>query len=675
MSSDYFYCDDAILRDSRAAKLVDAFQQYAESVESRVYLLYAPLEFRDSYDYSGCVVIAVPNRRIAFICLDSDGGRIEIFRDDFLEDVGILSSKYGYVRKLGRPRKWKDEAFVTLSLGSNIGEGFIEEYLRETELSDTNAQRKTWFLISLLIGSINDIDGLDVEAAGNILDYVKQKIVLFDGQQSRFLYENLNQKRIVIQGMAGTGKTELLLHKLRELYTHHPNGKRYTIFFTCYNRVLANKMRQRVTSFFNYMKVDEQIEWGTRLHVARSWGSKSDPESGLYSYICSVYGVHFRNFRESSFDAACRYALQEIPQDAPPCLDYILVDESQDFPGSFFDLCERVARFRVYIAGDIFQDIYEERSSEELKVDYLLNNCYRTDPKTLLFAHALGLGLCENPVIQWLDNDMWRNCGYVLKDHGSDVSIRRKPINRFGLVGNESLPEAIAVRSAQSFAEDILAIINEVRQVHRNVEPGDIAIVFPGNTSMNYEIANEVADLLRRRLNWGAVLGYNAKSTVENSVFISNRNNIKGLEFPFVICYVIGEITRSLALRNALYMILTRSFLTSYLVFNESCPGPIGGYVDLAERLKGHNDIVVRKPSDDEIAQQKELVTMKLAERPARSFEAIVEECLVQEGFTGSEIDDMKSRLLAFYGDDLPNGDYEALRERAMGAISLWQRR
>ena len=33
--------------------------------------------------------------------------------------------------------------------------------------------------------------------------------------------------------------------------------------------------------------------------------------------------------------------------------------ERQDFPKVFFDLCEKIARNKVYIAGDIFQDIFD----------------------------------------------------------------------------------------------------------------------------------------------------------------------------------------------------------------------------------------------------------------------------------------------------------------------------
>ena len=82
--------------------------------------------------------------------------------------------------------------------------------------------------------------------------------MLFDGEQTRFIYDEPHEKRITIQGLAGTGKTELLLHKIKEIYTHNDEVK---IAFTCHNKILADNLRTRIPEFFNFMKVQEQIKW------------------------------------------------------------------------------------------------------------------------------------------------------------------------------------------------------------------------------------------------------------------------------------------------------------------------------------------------------------------------------------------------------------------------------
>ena len=80
--------------------------------------------------------------------------------------------------------------------------------------------KKIEILISLFIGSINDASSISLQPEINLLDKIKNKVLLFDTDQTRFIYDNvsLQKKSIRIQGLSGTGKTELLLHKLKDLY-------------------------------------------------------------------------------------------------------------------------------------------------------------------------------------------------------------------------------------------------------------------------------------------------------------------------------------------------------------------------------------------------------------------------------------------------------------------------
>ncbi|WP_141547042.1 ATP-binding domain-containing protein [Bacillus pseudomycoides] len=62
---------------------------------------------------------------------------------------------------------------------------------------------------------------------------------------------------------------------------------------------------------------------------------------------------------------------------------------------------------------------------------------------------------------------------------------------------------------------------------------------------------------------------HNTKETYPNTLTVSNRNNIKGLEFPFVICVVDYSVNKNPTMRNTLYMTLTRSFISSYLLIGK----------------------------------------------------------------------------------------------------------
>src|SRR5690606_14639141 len=274
-------------------------------------------------------------------------------------------------------------------------------------------------------------------------------IILFDGDQTRFIYKDFQSKIVSIQGLSGTGKTELLLHKLKDLYVTDPKSK---IFFTCHNIALANTLKSRIPAFFNFMKVEKQIEWNQRLWVNRPWGSESDPSSGLCSYLCDFYSVDclrynsFTNY-EKIFSEMLNY-LNTIDQNFfEPAFDYILIDERQDFPAVFFEVCEKVSKKKVFIAGDIFQDIFDNiKEGDEHSVDVVLNRCYRTDPRTLMFAHAIGMGLFEKNKINWFKDSDWETIGYSIERYANrEVHLSREPIRRFEDLDLEDI-ESVVIR-------------------------------------------------------------------------------------------------------------------------------------------------------------------------------------------------------------------------------------
>jgi superfamily I DNA and RNA helicase len=241
---------------------------------------------------------------------------------------------------------------------------------------------------------------------------------------------------ITIQGLSGTGKTELLLQKLKELYLENNQTK---LLFTCWNKVLSDSLKNRIPQFFNFMKVNQQIEWNARLFCFHAWGSTNDVFSGTYRYICHFYNIPFNKYSRlttfSSFCASATKTIQsfkdEYPNDFQYAFDYSFIDESQDFPQSFFELINLVTKSTVYIAGDIFQDIFSRDNEITSSPDFLLSKCYRTDPRTLMFAHALGMGLFEERKLRWLDDMQWRACGYQFNKDKDNYILKREPLRRF----------------------------------------------------------------------------------------------------------------------------------------------------------------------------------------------------------------------------------------------------
>ena len=555
---------------SRNRDIVEEFNSYLlqEDSTTQIYIITAPLGGKYTYRYEeNVLVILIPKHKIIFLNLSEEKNTdFENYYEDFIEDLASISDKYEYKGYIGRPRDWKENNTAKANL-EDFNKGSLKEFLTSFELKDSKEQRIGEFLISLLIGSINDIQQKGIEVPETLLEKVKKNIVLFDGDQTRFIYREFSNKTVTIQGLSGTGKTELLLHKLKDIYLKEKNSK---IFFTCHSVALANTLKERVPSFFNFMKVDEQIEWEKRLWVSRAWGSQKDINSGLYSYICNFYNIPFLGFGynvnyNKIFSEALDF-LNNIPsEDFEYAFDYILVDERQDFPEVFFKVCEKVAKEKVFIAGDVFQDIFENLDKKQLEVDIILNKCYRTDPRTLMFAHSVGLGLFEKNKFNWFDDEGWRAFGYILERDNNELHLTREPIRRFEDVKTDDFKSVEIVKSTST--KDIISIIKKIIDKDCNTKPDDISIILLEDNREIYEYIDTLSNQINTTFNWKVNRGYETKRKMENSLYISNPNNIKGLEFPYVIC-VTGGIQNTYKYRNILYTMLTRSFIQSYLLLN-----------------------------------------------------------------------------------------------------------
>jgi len=513
----------------------------------------------------------MPKHKIVFINFTNEEDKFENYIDEFIEDLGSISDKYRYKNSIGRPKSWRNDLIAQINFTESLN---IKEFIDSTKIEASSRQRVCELLISLLTGSINDIDKVRVEIPETLLDQVKRKILLFDGDQTRFVYQPPTKSSIRIQGLSGTGKTELLLHKLKEIYITFPESK---IAFTCHNKILADSLKRRIPEFFDFMKVEQQIQWNERLWCTHAWGSLSEPNSGIYRYICEKYGISFQRYsRAMSFNQACKLALEHLTKNPIKeyAFDFCLIDESQDFPDSFFELCKSVTKFTSYIAGDVFQSIFDENITFAIEPDYLLTKCYRTDPKTLMFAHALGMGLFEPKKLRWLEDREWAACGYLVEKDITNGScqLKREPLRRFEDVDRSSMPSVIISKINGQFnksaVDQILACINQIKSENPTVTAEDIGIILldPDNTS--FSLADTLNIQVPRSLGWKVNIAYETKRRVKDTLFVSNKNNVKGLEFPFVIC-VTRKITSSYSYRNSIYMTLTRSFIQTYLVLSD----------------------------------------------------------------------------------------------------------
>lgn len=642
----FFYC--SIEKNSKNTAVLNKVEKFAKDNMTQVFCIKEPLGSKKyKYDYNESFAVCIPKYKIIIINCDEEKNEcFDEYFDDLVEDLGSISDRYDYRKVLGRPKHWKDNCVVSVKATDLLQPNYnFNENLCKTP----DAVRKAELLISLLTGSINDIDRVGDELPHDILEAIKKKIILFDTTQTDFIYNNQAKKTIRIQGLAGTGKTELLLYKLKELYTQEDKP---VIAFTCFNKVLATDIKNRIPSFFNFMKVDEQILWNERLFVMSSWGSSGNVNSGIYRFICGMYNIPFSPYGGNSFDTLCIQALEAINKldSFEYCFDYVLIDESQDFSEDFFVLCEKVTRHKVYIAGDIFQDIFANAINDKISPDYLLNKCYRTDPKTLMFAHALGLGLMEKPQLRWLDDDGWKACGYNFEKKMNQYLFSRDPIRRFEDINDQNIESIkLLIETEDAFVEEVIHIMTDLKMKYMSLKPSDIGIVFLEDVNSNYKMMDILQFKIQETFGWLVAKGYETKKKEEDSVYVSNINNIKGLEFPFIICISTLPLNNYLRKRNSLYMLLTRSFITSYLLMTDrNNSNNISNYQKTINEIFSTGKMTIAEPSQKEKEEMEKFIfSVKQANK---SLESMINDELVKRDITKNKekktIVDMTLKIL-----------------------------
>jgi superfamily I DNA and RNA helicase len=152
----------------------------------------------------------------------------------------------------------------------------------------------------------------------------------------------------------------------------------------------------------------------------------------------------------------------------------------------------------------------------------------------------------------------------------------------------------------ESAAKAIVSIVTDTCRKNPTLTPDDIGVILLDNNNRTYVLADMLEQMIPRSLGWLVNKAHETKQKVPGRLFISNRNNVKGLEFPFVIC-VTEQIGRTYVYRNAIYMTIIRSFLKSFLVLSEEKNASI--LTDISRGLKGINErgcIEVQPPTDEE---------------------------------------------------------------------------
>lgn len=657
----YFYTDTG----SDFSDYREKIEQYAIQHKQNIYMLRMPKNDVDETEEMNCFLLLSPNFKVTMINVSESHDDFCDYCADVEDAVSYLFTKYEYRKELGRFRNFfenlKEEVENVRELDN------LDSFFQKISLQDKKLKRYSTIVVSLCTGSINDINRVKAGIPQTLLEKVKQKIQLFDADQTRFIYQHLDKKRVRIQGLSGTGKTELLLHKLKELYIKDSSFK---IFVTCHNKILADALSSKIPKFFNFMKVSQQIEWNERLWCTNAWGRYGDENSGFYRYLCSFYDIiYYRYNKYTSFDSVCKNALSEIKKlkekgEFEYAFDYMLVDECQDFPESFFELCDLVVRNQVYLAGDIFQSIFEEHKISDYSADFFLTKCYRTDPKTLMFAHAMGLGLFEHNKLRWLKKEDWEACGYTFKDAGKTIELSREPVIRFQDIDSDYKSVEISTFSISDVDNQVCNIIKKIQEENEDVTLNDICVILLDDEDYIYTWANLIENRVNVRFKWDSNKAYESKHTIKDTLLISNRNNVKGLEYPFVICVTKGFVA-NVQYRNSLYTMLTRSFLKSYLLISDEQKKNSEVLSINFDAINKTHKLILKKPSSKEL-EKIETSFKRMNNRKPLADE--IREMLYAKGLKTSQVESLVTSALNLGWQDLT---MEQLKSHVEQLVSL----
>lgn len=621
-----------------APEIKDAYAPFKEKIKLygerngiSIFILQFPLidrRYDSSYRYGS--IILIQGHRLMFVDINNakDSKEFHDYFEDTIEDIASIADRFEFKNIIGRPRKWKDE----LTTISNISETTdIEAFLNSNRINDESEnQRRLKYILSLFIGSINDARTATIEPPTNPLDSVKHKIQLFDCDQTKFIYGTTPHSKIYkIQGLSGTGKTELLLHKLKEIYVSDNSSR---IGFTCFSRVLADSLRKRIPEFFDFMNVQKQIDWEERLLCVKAWGEFSDPKSGIYRYICDFYGIPFYNLKDvGSFDSACKRAIEILSdpatkEDFKYAFQYIFIDECQDFSKSFIDLCALVTEKTVYAAGDIFQSINANSDNEEIvEGDLMLYKCYRTAPKTFMISQALGWGLFEDKKIRWLSDKGWNLCGYTVEVIDErKIKLSRELLIRFD--GEIDDNNCFDLKEINDPVDTIINILRELKETNPSLSPDDICIIFLDPEKYVYDLVPAIRFQVEDLFGWECNIAYETKKRINGKFFITNHRNVKGLEFPYVICYTRG-LQPNMIHRNLLYTMISRSLLKTFLLVGRKSNGLTAGVRAGIEEIMDKGIMNLTKPTKEALD---EMNHRRMTFKQNQSFEEKIKKALIK---------------------------------------------
>ncbi|PFM02952.1 MULTISPECIES: DEAD/DEAH box helicase [Bacillaceae] len=351
--------------------------------------------------------------------------------------------------------------------------------------------------IQMAYGLTNE-DERDLKNPESLGAKIKERntfIGMYDEKQFNMIHSHEDQN-IRVRGLAGSGKTILMVKKMAYLHYKDRDRKIAFVFYTVSLRQTILRMfKQYYKDYDRYGEPDF-----SKIDIFHSWGGVY--KKGFYSEIAqysnrptlSLGDANGKKaFKEDPFEFVCRDIIENVSDQNLGLYDYVFIDEAQDFKINFFKMARKSLKKdgKLIYAYDELQSLNEDNSipskseifGNDECIDINLKTSYRAPVQILTVAHALGLGMHRKVNDKELsfvnmikDKSVWTDVGYYVVngklEYGEYVELER---NEEKVQDNQIVNTEVcktATEQYQKLSEKIIHLIK-----HEDVLPEDILII------------------------------------------------------------------------------------------------------------------------------------------------------------------------------------------------------
>jgi len=378
----------------------------------------------------------------------------------------------------------------------------------------------------------------------DLLEYysIKDRIKLLDNEQES-LARKMGEGHRLIFGVAGSGKTVLLIARARILAKRHPNWR---ILILCYNK----RLKMLLFHLLNPQDYDADITINNYHAWARDYILSADNEFSKLYLEAEEKARH-----ENQFDEFFNKFVPRILTDMLTALgdekityDAILIDEAQDFEEDWFKSIMQVLNSgsnSLLITCDGLQGIYARKRFTWSSVGIQARGRVRRFQKSYRTPIEIGF-IAQETLPQAIKELIGK----------FDEFLATKEF-----IGTHGILEFILSRTREEEYRKLADKINNLLK-----SPQEILVLFKYNMAKrNYE--HLFFDFLRRlHINWKDLMEYDYKTP---GLLIGTLHGTKGLEADTIIIPEVNTY-RSDQDRQLLYVGMTRTKKKLILSANKS---------------------------------------------------------------------------------------------------------